>query len=113
MSLHSGEAAQDNIRVVQQSCILSFRIKQAQILKPQKGYHTTRQRPRMFKSPNRLSYPPCSEIQRLGYDTTQTMFDDLRGGLMVRTNSYEAGIVDGGRMVDFAINAESTVWVCK
>lgn len=41
------------------------------------------------------------------------MFDDLRGGIMVRTDSDEAGTVGGGRAVDLAINAESTVWVCK
>lgn len=41
------------------------------------------------------------------------MFDNLRGGIMVRTDSDQAGTTGGGKVVDIAINANSTIWVCK
>lgn len=41
------------------------------------------------------------------------MFDALRGGILVRTDPGVAGTADGSKAVDFSINADSTVWVCK
>lgn len=51
--------------------------------------------------------------QLLGYARNPSMFDDIRGGIMVRPGSTLAGTTGGGKMVDFSINAASTVWVCK
>lgn len=51
--------------------------------------------------------------QLLDYAWDPSMFDDIRGGIMVRPRSALAGTTGGGKMVDFSINAASTVWVCK
>ena len=51
--------------------------------------------------------------QRLDYARDPSMFDDIRGGIMVRPGSTLAGTTGSGKMVDFSINAPSTVWVCK
>lgn len=51
--------------------------------------------------------------QLLDYSRDPSMFDDIRGGIMVRPSSTLAGTTGGGKMVDFSINADSTVWVCK
>lgn len=51
--------------------------------------------------------------QLLDYTRDPSMFDDIRGGIMVRPGSTLAGTTGGGKMVDFSINADSTVWVCK
>lgn len=32
---------------------------------------------------------------------------------MVRSDNTAAGTSGGGKVVDFSINADSTVWVCK
>lgn len=51
--------------------------------------------------------------QLLDYRLSLKMFDDLRGGIMVRTDPELAGSKDVGKVVDFTINADSTVWVCR
>lgn len=58
-------------------------------------------------------FPSFIVEQLLGFATTLTMFGDLRGGIMVRTDSDQAGTTGEGKAVDFSINAASTVWVCR
>lgn len=46
-------------------------------------------------------------------DVNGGLFDEIRGGIMVRSDNTVAGTSGGGKVVDFSINADSTVWVCK
>lgn len=53
----------------------------------------------------------CAQL--IGYTSTRVMFDDLRGGIMVRTDFDEAGTTGGAKTVDLSMSADSTVWVCR
>lgn len=69
------------------------------------------------ESASSLMAPPESSAvprpQLLGYSTSLNLFDEIRGGIMVRTDLDEAGTVGGEKVVDFALNSPSTVWVCR